>query len=64
MSRQTACVILSRQASVILSRQAKDPRRPGRGPSARMTKILRFALDDTLPANDSSLNTDHYTSGT
>jgi len=33
---------------VILSRQAKDPHRPDRGPSAGTTKILRLTLQDDI----------------
>jgi hypothetical protein len=39
-------VILSRQAGVILSRQAKDRDRPDRGLSPGTRRILRFAQDD------------------
>ena len=48
--------ILSRHV-VILSRQAKDPHRPDREPSAGMPKILRCAQDDKAcrDAEDPSL---------
>ena len=36
------------QCRVILSRQAKDLRRPGREPFAGKLRILRFAQDDNL----------------
>jgi hypothetical protein len=44
-----------RRKRVILSRQAKDPQVPDRGPSVGTMRILRFAQDDDTALADSFL---------